>query len=115
MSQFDEEKVGAPSDPTQKTLTDYLLSGDTSRKNTEISLDSGTIDHCLIHGEETCLSKKSHETYPCDHGDPLDGNDLSNVDDHKSTLVNTFKEKEKLDESTSNAGAEKVCILTKAC
>ncbi|KAJ0077811.1 hypothetical protein Patl1_37416 [Pistacia atlantica] len=33
MSQFNEEKVGAPADPTQKTLANFIMSGDASRKN----------------------------------------------------------------------------------
>ncbi|XP_062024223.1 DNA polymerase kappa isoform X2 [Rosa rugosa] len=109
VSHFDEEK-GAPSDPTQKSLTDYLLSGDASRKTMgdQISLDSDNIGHRLIHGEESCLLIETHETYPCDHGDPLDGNACSNADDRKSILVNTSEEKEKHDEFRSNASAEKM-------
>ncbi|XP_050363732.1 DNA polymerase kappa [Argentina anserina] len=109
VSHFAEEK-GAPSDPTQKTLTDYLLSGDASRKTMgdQISFDSDSFDHHSIHGEESCLFKGTHETYPVDHEDPLDGNDSSNFDDLKFTLVNTFVEKEKLEESTSNASVEKM-------
>ncbi|KAM5549562.1 hypothetical protein ABKV19_000805 [Rosa sericea] len=109
VSHFDEEK-GAPSDPTQKSLTDYLLSGDASRKTMgdQISLDSDNIDHRLIHGEESCLFIETHETYLCDHGDPLDDNACSNADDRKSILVNTSEEKEKHDESRGNASAEKM-------
>ncbi|KAL6209908.1 hypothetical protein ACLB2K_020847 [Fragaria x ananassa] len=105
VSHFEEEK-GAPSDPTQKTLTDYLLSGDASRKTMgdQISLDSDSIDHRSMHVEESCLFKETHETYPCDHGDPLDGNDCSHVDDPKCTLSSTSK----LDESTSNLSSDKM-------
>nr|XP_011457874.1 PREDICTED: DNA polymerase kappa isoform X3 [Fragaria vesca subsp. vesca] len=114
VSHFEEDK-GASSDPTQKTLTDYLLSGDASRKTMgdQISLDSDSIDHRSMHVEESCLFKETHETYPCDHGDPLDGNDCSHVDDLKCTLSGTSEEKEKLDESTSNLSSDKVCFLTK--
>lgn len=112
MSHFDEEKVGAPSDPTQKTLTDYMLSGDALRKNMgdQSSLDLDSTDHCMMHGEETCLSKDGHQTSSCDYRDPLDENHLSNLDDSKSTLGN-FEEKEEIYESTSNANAEKVCVV----
>nr|XP_011457873.1 PREDICTED: DNA polymerase kappa isoform X2 [Fragaria vesca subsp. vesca] len=109
VSHFEEDK-GASSDPTQKTLTDYLLSGDASRKTMgdQISLDSDSIDHRSMHVEESCLFKETHETYPCDHGDPLDGNDCSHVDDLKCTLSGTSEEKEKLDESTSNLSSDKM-------
>ncbi|CAB4321012.1 unnamed protein product [Prunus armeniaca] len=109
LSHFDEEKVGAPSDPTQKTLTDYMLSGDALRKNMgdQSSLDLDSTDHCMMHGEETYLSKDGHQTSSCDYRDPLDENHLSNLDDSKSTSGN-FEEKEEIYESTSNANAEKM-------
>ncbi|CAN6544477.1 unnamed protein product [Malus baccata var. baccata] len=107
VSHFDEEKVGAPSDPTQRTLTDYILSGNVLRKNVgnQSSLEMDTNGRCMMHGEEPCLFEDGHQT----SRDSLDGNHLVNLDDSKFTLGN-FDEKEEVYESTSSVNAETVCV-----
>lgn len=107
MSHFDVEKVGAPSDPTQRTLTDYILSGNVLRKNVgnQSSLEMDTNGCCMMHGEEPCLFEDGHQT----SRDSLDGNHLVNLDDSKFTLGN-FDEREEVYESTSSVNAEMVCV-----
>ncbi|XP_038684740.1 DNA polymerase kappa isoform X2 [Tripterygium wilfordii] len=74
LSQFNEDKLAALSDPTQKALTDFIILGDSSRKNTSdpSSMDSDNNDHRFLNDTEASLSINSHERYPYAYSDPID-------------------------------------------
>lgn len=77
VSQLNEDKDGVPTDPTQKTLTNFILSGDTFMKDVDNqrSVGSETSDG-YTNDEKSDFSFKSYE--PRDnHRDHLDHNENS--------------------------------------
>ncbi|CAK7330157.1 unnamed protein product [Dovyalis caffra] len=79
VSHFNEDKIGAPSDPTQKTLTNFIVSGDSS----------------------------SHELLHYGIRDPVDSNNQRDLDVHHCTSIDNV-EAEKTHEPSSNKIADKV-------
>ncbi|KAK9286662.1 hypothetical protein L1049_015062 [Liquidambar formosana] len=112
VSHFNEDKFGVPSNPTQKTLTNFVISGDASARNTDdrcsLALDvSDHGDHFMID-TETGLSIDNHETCHYDSGDLLDGNHSTDCDHNNCTLSNNAGETETSHGSLSNETTDRV-------
>ncbi|KAL7002905.1 DNA-directed DNA polymerase [Sarracenia purpurea var. burkii] len=76
MSQFNEDKDVTQSDPTQKTLTDFILSGDAVGRNIDYHIVFGpdrSDDHFTTESK-TGLPVDNPEIYHNDDWDPLDSN-----------------------------------------
>lgn len=93
VSHFNEDKGVIPVDPTQKTLTTFLISGDAARKTVDDrdSLGSDFIDPHFVNGSETALSLDSHES-----------NHLPDVDENNCIARKDAWEMEKIHELSSN-------------
>lgn len=102
MSHFKEDRSGAPPDPTQKTLTNFIVSGDASRKvmDNHCSLGSDISDACIVNDDETSLSIGTNNTYSCDR-DTLDCNFSSKLGDRNFTFSNDADQIEKF-QKTAN-------------
>ncbi|KAG6710772.1 hypothetical protein I3842_05G018900 [Carya illinoinensis] len=107
LSQFNEDKVGAPSDTTQKTLTDFLLSRDTSRKLDDHNGSLGAIidDHRFTNDTETGFPLDSHEIYGYNGRDLLDSNHLPYLNDTNHAISNKAGEIGKIHEPLNNETA----------
>ncbi|OAY39274.1 DNA polymerase kappa isoform X4 [Manihot esculenta] len=100
MSHFNEDKAGAPSDPTQRTLTKFVLSRDASGKTMggQSSLSSNCSDEAFMDDLET--------SFPNDEiRDPWDSSCKQDLEDHNCTFGNNI-EAEEAHESLSNNTAE---------
>ncbi|KAK0582983.1 hypothetical protein LWI29_031967 [Acer saccharum] len=113
VSQFNEDKAGAPSDPTQRTLTSFIMSGDASRKNAadRSSLGSDIRDHHFMDDQETSCSLGIHETIPDEVSDPFENNCVPNVDDKNHTFGDNVGEVEKIPQPSSSETAGKVHLV----
>ncbi|RDX99021.1 DNA polymerase kappa [Mucuna pruriens] len=83
VSQFNGDKCSATSDPTQKTITNFITSGDV---NSNCSSFPDAADHDLVSNAETDLSIDSGQTSHLDWRELFDGNHSSDVD-HQSCTV----------------------------
>lgn len=113
MSQFNEEKVGTLADPTQKTLTNFIMSGDGSRKNVgdENSLGSDVSDHHFMDDKETSsISIGIYKTSHCEFRDSFDNKCVPDLDDNNHRFTYNVGEAEKIHEPSSDETAEKVCV-----
>lgn len=110
MSQFSEGKDDGPSDPTQKTLTNFVKLGDSSMKNAgdQNSLGSDINDHLFMDVNETSVSLGIHETGNCEFRDPF-ANCVQQLDDDNQSFSNKVRE-EKTCELSSNESAQEVQI-----
>ncbi|XP_012093124.1 DNA polymerase kappa isoform X2 [Jatropha curcas] len=99
VSHFNEDKVGTPSDPTQKTLTDFIVSGDASRKN----MSSDCSDQHFMGDIEEAFSTGSHDIHHNEIRNPLDSNNVEDLDDRHFTISNNG-EAEEVHESLSSDG-----------
>ncbi|KAK4848646.1 hypothetical protein QYF36_015555 [Acer negundo] len=110
VSQFNEDKAGAPSDPTQRTLAGFIMSGDASRKNAadQSSLGSYISDHHLMDDQETSCSLGIHETIHDEVSDQFENNSVPNVDDKNNTFNDNVGEVEKIHQPSSSETAIKV-------
>ena len=104
VSHFNEDKGDAPVDPTQKTLTTFLISGDAARKivDDESSLGSDFSDLHYVNERETVLSLDSHETCHYEFGDPFESNHLPDIDDNNCISSENAWKMEKIHELSSN-------------
>lgn len=102
MSHFKEDRSGAPPDPTQKTLTNFIVSEDASRKvmDNHSSLGSDISDACIVNDDETSLSIGTNNTSSCDR-DTLDCNFSSKLGDSNFTFSNDADQIEKF-QKTAN-------------
>ncbi|KAH1098900.1 hypothetical protein J1N35_015821 [Gossypium stocksii] len=110
VSHFNEDKRGVPGDPTQKTLTTFLISGDPSRRtgDDQRSLGSDLSDLHFISEKETAMSLDNNETCHHEFRDPFERKHLSDIDDKNCiSSINAF-EMEKIDELSSNKTAAMV-------
>ncbi|KAJ6948827.1 DNA polymerase kappa [Populus alba x Populus x berolinensis] len=109
LSHFNEDKIVAPSDPTQKTLNNFIVSGDLSRKNLDgpKSLGLDINDQHLMNNMEGSFSIESHELQHYGIRDPLDSNNLQDLNVHHCTYTDSV-EAEKIHEPSSNNIADKV-------
>lgn len=86
VSQFSGQKCGASPDPTQKTITNFITSGEANRKSSSFS---DVTDHDFVTDTETDLSLDGRHTDQLDSRDPFDGNHLLDVNYQSSTLWKT--------------------------
>ncbi|KAJ7013361.1 DNA polymerase kappa [Populus alba x Populus x berolinensis] len=109
LSHFNEDNIGAPSDPTQKTLNNFIVPGDLSRKNLDDpkSLGLDINDQHLMNNMEGSFSIESHELQHYGIRDPLDSNNLQDLNVHHCTYTDSV-EAEKIHEPSSNKIADKV-------
>jgi hypothetical protein len=98
LSQFNKDMVGAPSETRQKTLTDFLISGDANRKSTSDNSSLGSI----VDSHEIC-------SYEGREGrDLLDGSDLPDLEGNH-TISSNAGGMEKIYEPLKNETANEVC------
>lgn len=83
VSQFNGEKCGATSDPTQKTITNFISSGDANRN---CSSFPDVTDHDYVCDTETDLSIDSRQTSHHDCKDPLDASHSLDVEYQSCTV-----------------------------
>ncbi|XP_024031357.1 DNA polymerase kappa, partial [Morus notabilis] len=111
VSQLNEDGGGIPSDPTQTTITNFIISRNTSspRKDMEeqISFGPDVSDHDFMNDEKSDFSIGCHETNHT-HRDPMDCNDSSELHDDNHTVGNSACEVEKFHKSSSDVSANKV-------
>ncbi|XP_031129214.1 DNA polymerase kappa isoform X3 [Ipomoea triloba] len=82
ISQFMEENVG-PSDPTQRTLSKFIVQGDASGKNADecLPLGSDVSDNAFTHDTHTDFPTNSGETISWDLRAPTDNQQISDPND----------------------------------
>lgn len=118
MSQLNEDGVGIPSDPTQTTITNFIILRNTSspRKDMDeqISFGPDISDHDFMNDEKSDFSIGCHETNHT-HRDPMDCNDSSELHDDNHTVGNSACEVEKFHKSSSDVSANKVGICMQYC
>ncbi|WJX54556.1 DNA-directed DNA polymerase [Trifolium repens] len=83
VSQFNGEKFGATPDPTQKTITSFITSGEPNRKNSSFS---DVADHDFVSDTETDVSIDGRHTDQLDGRHPFDGNHSLDVTYQSCTL-----------------------------
>lgn len=103
MSHFNEDRKGAPPDSTQKTLTNFIVSGDASRKvmDNHSSLGSDISVPYIMNDDETSLSIGTHETCSYNGRDNLNCNFSLQLDDSNFTFSNDADQMEKFQETAS--------------
>ncbi|XP_022763513.1 DNA polymerase kappa isoform X2 [Durio zibethinus] len=110
VSHFNEDKGGVPVDPTQKTLTTFLISEDASRRivNDHSSLGPDLSDLHFMNERETALSMDSHETCQYEFGNPFESTHLPDMDDNNCISSENAWEMEKTCELSNNKTAAMV-------
>ncbi|KAJ1388355.1 UmuC domain [Sesbania bispinosa] len=83
MSQFNGDKCGDTSDPTQTTITSFITSGEANKK---YSSSPDVTDHDLVGDTETELSLDNRQTSQHDCIDLFDGNHSLDVDYQSCTV-----------------------------
>ncbi|XP_015901598.3 DNA polymerase kappa isoform X1 [Ziziphus jujuba] len=103
VSHLNENGNGAQPDPTQKTLTNFIVSGDASKKvmDNHSSLGAVISDCYFINDDETSISIGSHDTCSSNHRDPLDCIHSSKLEDSNSTFSSDGDHMEKFQKTTS--------------
>lgn len=111
MSHFNEERDGVLLDPTQKTLNNFIVSGDASSKDVDEqrSYGNATSDYIVNH-EKSDSFIDSHETRHT-QGNCLDSNHSSEPDDDNCTLASNAAQVEKFHNPSSDVTADKVCKM----
>jgi hypothetical protein len=111
LSQFNADKDVAPADPTQKTLIDFLIPGDASRKSIVDNSSMGSIvnDYHLMNDTETGFSIGSHEACSYDGRDLLDSSHFPDLEDNNRAIGNNDGEMDNFHEPLNNENANKVC------
>ncbi|XP_077221352.1 DNA/RNA polymerases superfamily protein [Tasmannia lanceolata] len=95
MSQFNDDKFGQ-ADPMQRTLTNFVISGDMSLKVTNGSFqDSEINDNQLMHVNESSLSNDGQDIYLLGAVGPSDTDHLSDIEDKCHTFGNDASETQK--------------------
>lgn len=110
MSQFNEDKDGTPSDPTQKTLSNFIVSGVATGRNMDdhISFGSDLSDDHSITEPKTDRPIDNHEICYNDFRDPLDSNEVSDPNNSNCLLIYNNDEMEKNDGSLNSKSKAKV-------
>ncbi|KAI8554612.1 hypothetical protein RHMOL_Rhmol05G0111300 [Rhododendron molle] len=88
MSQFNEDKDGNPSDPTQKTLSNFIIFGDATRRNMDeqTSFCSDLSDDHFTTESSIGLPVDNREIYQIDLRDPLESNGISSANNSNDIL-----------------------------
>lgn len=109
MSQFNEDKDGNPSDPTQKTLSNFIIFGDATGRNmddqTSFCSDFSD-DHFTT--ERRTVSVDNHEIHQNDLRDPLESNGIPSANNSNDVLRYYENELEKNHGSLDNKSEAKV-------
>ena len=110
MSQLNEDGVGVAPDSSQKTITNFIITKDASRKDIDEQRTFGPdiSDHDFIDDEKSDFSIGCHETHD-NHRDPLDCGDSSELNDDNRILRNSGCQVEKSHKSSCDVSADKVC------
>lgn len=111
LSQFNEDKVGGPSDTKQKTLTDFLIMRDASRKNVGAngSLGSTLDDQHLTNDTEAGFPVDNYDIYSYDGRDLLDGKQFPDLEDNSHAISNNAGDMENIHGASNNETANEVC------
>lgn len=113
MSQLNEERDGVPIDPTQKTLTNFIVSGDASSKELDDQRSVGREAHDIsdysVNNEKSDYFIGSHETCHS-HRDHLDSNHSSELDGDNCTIGGNAAQLEKFHNPSGDVTADEVCI-----
>ncbi|XP_050209752.1 DNA polymerase kappa isoform X4 [Mercurialis annua] len=90
VSHFSEDKAEALSDPTQKTLMNFIVTGDASRKNImgRSSLASDCSDQPFTDDIETAFSTDSREIQ---HDETRDSLNVQDLDGHNCTISSNIE------------------------
>ncbi|KAF3435559.1 hypothetical protein FNV43_RR22648 [Rhamnella rubrinervis] len=96
VSHFNEDRKGAPLDSTQKTLINFIVSGDASRK----VMDNHS-DPCVKNDDETSLSIGTHETCSFNDRDTLNCSLSLKLDDSNFTFSNDAGQMEKFQKTVN--------------
>ncbi|KAH7863232.1 hypothetical protein Vadar_015058 [Vaccinium darrowii] len=109
MSQFNEDKDGNPSDPTQKTLSNFIIFGDATGRNmddqTSFCSDFSD-DHFTT--ERRTVSVDNHEIHQNDLRDPLESNGIPSANNSNDVLRYYENELEKNHGSLDNKSETEV-------
>ncbi|KAM7479104.1 hypothetical protein LguiA_027317 [Lonicera macranthoides] len=109
MSHFNEDKDSSPSDPTQKTLSSFIISGGTFGKSLgDLSVSSDASDNLSKINTDTDLSINSHATHCYDSRDPSDSIPISDRNHNKCTLKINSEEMEASHRTVSNESIDKI-------
>lgn len=108
MSHFRDDKDGSPADPTQKTLSSFIVPGDANGNNVDdhISFVSDVSASILEVNKETGLPIDNHELC-CDLRDQSDSNQI--LEHNRCTLSDNSGEMEKSCRPLSNESKDEVC------
>ncbi|KAI3431033.1 DNA polymerase kappa [Psidium guajava] len=112
VSHFKEDKVAAPSDPTQKTLLSFMLadaSGNFIRGQS--SLGSETSNTILMNDLGDDIFAGTHEMIDSESKNPLDRNDSSDPEKHR-TLIEFACKTEGMHEHIDGSMMDKIDALT---
>ncbi|XP_022148772.1 DNA polymerase kappa isoform X3 [Momordica charantia] len=109
ISHFNEDKAIVESDPTQRSITRFIISGDATRKSVGdcCSLNPDSDDHGFMNDNEIDVFINGTETHHQDCGDPRIGNNFLNMDDSNCTFGNDV-ELEKFKNLSSNVSTDQV-------
>lgn len=115
MSHFNEDKDSSPSDPTQKTLSNFIISGDAFGKSGDLSVSSDASDNLSKINTDSDLPINSHEIHCYDSRDPSDSSPISDPNHNKCTLKINSEQTEKSHRTVSNESNDKVCNSSCSC
>ncbi|PON74817.1 DNA repair protein, Rev [Parasponia andersonii] len=111
MSHLNEERDGVPLDPTQKTLTHFMVSGDASGKDVDEQRSFGHEAHDIsdyfVNKEKSDSFTGSHETRHS-HRDHLDSNHSSELNGDNCTFDSNAAEMETFHNPSSDVTADKL-------
>lgn len=108
MSHFRDDKDGSPADPTQKTLSSFIVPGDANGNNMDdhISFVSDVSASILEVNKETGLPIDNHELCS-DLRDQSDSNQI--LEHNRCTLSDNSEEMEKSCRPLRNESKDEVC------
>ncbi|KAL5561378.1 hypothetical protein UlMin_031125 [Ulmus minor] len=107
LSHLNEDRDGVPLDPTQKTLTNFIVSGDASRKDLSgdhRSFISEISDEYLMNDEKYGFSIGIQEVHHCNDRNPLDYNHSSELVDTDCTVSENAGQMEKFHQNEDRKG-----------
>ncbi|KAE8730404.1 hypothetical protein F3Y22_tig00003041pilonHSYRG01487 [Hibiscus syriacus] len=110
VSHFNVDKGDIPVDPTQKTLTKFLIFGDYPKRtgDDQSSFGSDLSDLHFMNEKETSISLDSHRTGHYEFGAPFERNHLLDIDDSNCISYENACEMDKTGELFSHKTAATV-------
>ena len=112
MSQFSEDKDGTPSDPTQKTLSNFIMTGDATGSNMDdhTSFGSDLKDEHFRTQLKAGLPIDNHELCHSNFRDPLESSEISDAS-NSNCIFSYDGEMKKCDGALNNKSKAKVCAF----